>query len=204
MSSKVQCNRCGRLQSRGKGSLPDGRYRCQPCRREDLAPGLKKRRRDGCAECGADFISAKRSDGSWTACCSRRCAGKRRMRLNPPPIQPMLKGMSKARDPYFRRANNSPGLSGHGRKRLLDRWRKQGRGCCYCDGPCETVEHLIPLKRGGTNYEGNLAPCCRACNGSKGALLVIEWKLKRGDLSGKRVRQDDRRRQVRRPTTRAA
>lgn len=46
----------------------------------------------------------------------------------------------------------------------------------YCGSAVETIDHVIPLVRGGTNYEGNLAPCCRVCNSSKGGLLVSEWK----------------------------
>ena len=53
-------------------------------------------------------------------------------------------------------------------------------GCEVCGGSglAETVDHVVPLALGGTNYEGNLAPACRRCNARKNALLLIEWRVK--------------------------
>jgi len=39
-----------------------------------------------------------------------------------------------------------------------------------------TIEHLVPLARGGRHSIGNLAPLCKSCNSSKGSMLWIEWK----------------------------
>lgn len=50
-------------------------------------------------------------------------------------------------------------------------------------GRCETVDHVLPLIKGGTNHIGNLVPCCLACNLSKADDLVIVWRVKRGDLA---------------------
>lgn len=52
--------------------------------------------------------------------------------------------------------------------------------CIYC-GSCEsiTVDHVIPLMRGGTHGIGNLAPACLSCNTSKGAKTVMEWRKAR-------------------------
>lgn len=95
-----------------------------------------------------------------------------------------LTGKSKAKDPYYRRANVQPGLSGRKRSALLRRWKRQGRTCAYCPNPAETVDHVVPLKRGGTNFEGNLTPACRRCNSRKGALLVVEFRLKYPGVGG--------------------
>jgi hypothetical protein len=35
--------------------------------------------------------------------------------------------------------------------------------CAYCGGPGGTVDHVIPLARGGHHAEGNLVPACRSC-----------------------------------------
>jgi hypothetical protein len=43
----------------------------------------------------------------------------------------------------------------------------------------DTLDHVVPLVRGGTNYEGNLVPACRKCNSSKAAWLLTEWKYGR-------------------------
>lgn len=38
-----------------------------------------------------------------------------------------------------------------------------------------TMEHLIPLSRGGTNWPSNLAPSCKSCNCSKGTKTHFEF-----------------------------
>lgn len=73
----------------------------------------------------------------------------------------------------------APGLTRKMRDVLMAKWRKQGRRCTYCGGSCESIDHVIPLARGGTNYEGNLVPCCLSCNGSKCASLLVEWRFRR-------------------------
>ena len=50
--------------------------------------------------------------------------------------------------------------------------------CAYCLLPHAdlTMEHVIPLSRGGGHVVSNLVPACRKCNLSKGNKLVSEWK----------------------------
>ncbi|MEJ5360097.1 MAG: HNH endonuclease [Desulfobacterales bacterium] len=59
--------------------------------------------------------------------------------------------------------------------------RKIARGRChYCGrsfAPGQlTMDHLVPLARGGKSTRGNLVPCCKECNTSKKQLLPIEWE----------------------------
>src|SRR5215510_10800094 len=52
-------------------------------------------------------------------------------------------------------------------------WRnKMAQGlCAYCQGsfaPDElTMDHIVPLSRGGRSTKGNVVPCCAACNATK-------------------------------------
>jgi 5-methylcytosine-specific restriction endonuclease McrA len=53
--------------------------------------------------------------------------------------------------------------------------------CFYCermfDATCRpTIEHLIPLVRGGTNAAWNLVPACRSCNSRKQRRMPAEWE----------------------------
>ena len=52
--------------------------------------------------------------------------------------------------------------------------------CYYCGGrfhPKElTMDHLVPLARGGKSKKSNLVPACRECNSKKKYLLPIEWE----------------------------
>ncbi len=59
--------------------------------------------------------------------------------------------------------------------------RKRATGICYYCGrkfkPAElTMDHLIPLVRGGKSVHGNLVPACKECNSKKKYLLPVEWE----------------------------
>jgi len=69
------------------------------------------------------------------------------------------------------------------RKLKNTRWwrRKIERGICYYCGkkvpPSElTMDHKIPLSRGGTSDRSNIVPCCKECNNKKKYLLPWEWE----------------------------
>jgi 5-methylcytosine-specific restriction enzyme A len=58
--------------------------------------------------------------------------------------------------------------------------RKRAAGIChYCGrtvGPSElTMDHIVPLARGGRSEKFNLVPCCKPCNTQKKQLLPWEW-----------------------------
>lgn len=64
-------------------------------------------------------------------------------------------------------------------------WKNQkGNGrCYYCGGqfrPAElTMDHKVPVIRGGRSTRSNLVPCCKPCNNEKKHLLVSEWITQR-------------------------
>lgn len=60
-------------------------------------------------------------------------------------------------------------------------WRRQiDKGTChYCGkrmSPDElTMDHIVPLIRGGLSTRGNVVPACKDCNNKKTYLLPLEW-----------------------------
>ncbi len=38
-----------------------------------------------------------------------------------------------------------------------------------------TVDHVVPLVRGGRSVKVNMVPCCKDCNTRKQSLLAWEW-----------------------------
>ena len=69
------------------------------------------------------------------------------------------------------------------RKLRKSRWwqQKLATGVCYyCGKPFEskdlTMDHIIPLARGGRSTKDNIVTCCKACNTKKKTLLPIEWE----------------------------
>lgn len=55
----------------------------------------------------------------------------------------------------------------------------QGK-CHWCGGgflPEElTMDHIIPISRGGKASRNNVVPCCKECNSKKKYLLPMEWE----------------------------
>ncbi|MEN9791425.1 MAG: hypothetical protein RLZZ63_1083 [Gemmatimonadota bacterium] len=85
-------------------------------------------------------------------------------------------------------ARSPRGLSRHARrvehqqlKRQVKRatFRDCGRRCVYCGTGLglehATLDHVIPLSRGGTHHPGNLVAACQPCNQLKGSLLPHEF-----------------------------
>jgi hypothetical protein len=66
---------------------------------------------------------------------------------------------------------------------------------CRCGERSTTLDHIIPVIRGGRHSVGNLVGMCFRCNSSKSTRLHIEW------INGKRVARGKRRRRVPRERT---
>lgn len=47
---------------------------------------------------------------------------------------------------------------------------------CAQPGP-STIDHIIPVSRGGTHSIGNLQPLCKSCNSRKNNRVMMEWRL---------------------------
>jgi 5-methylcytosine-specific restriction endonuclease McrA len=59
--------------------------------------------------------------------------------------------------------------------------RKRGEGICHYCGrkfpPKDlTMDHIVPLIRGGKSTKGNTVPACKECNTKKKHMLPIEWE----------------------------
>jgi len=76
-------------------------------------------------------------------------------------------------------------------------WKQQvGRGICYyCEKkflPAElTMEHILPIARGGTSSKKNCVPCCKDCNSKKGAKTKVELALEELKASKKSKNEED-------------
>lgn len=54
--------------------------------------------------------------------------------------------------------------------------------CHYCDKKFSaeelTMDHVVPLVRGGKSTKGNIVVCCKSCNNDKKYLTPVEMILK--------------------------
>jgi 5-methylcytosine-specific restriction endonuclease McrA len=61
-------------------------------------------------------------------------------------------------------------------------WQKKSASgiCYYCSVQVArsdlTMDHLVPLSRGGRSTKDNLVPCCKSCNTRKKTMLPVEWE----------------------------
>lgn len=63
------------------------------------------------------------------------------------------------------------------------RWWQQKTSSCICYY-CQrrvlfqelTMDHLVPLTRGGRSTRDNLVPACKDCNNKKKDMLPLEWE----------------------------
>src|SRR5215470_15160449 len=60
--------------------------------------------------------------------------------------------------------------------------------CYYCRRQVGhgalSMDHLVPLGRGGRSSRGNVVPACKACNSKKQSLLPVEWQEYLSRLTG--------------------
>jgi 5-methylcytosine-specific restriction endonuclease McrA len=59
--------------------------------------------------------------------------------------------------------------------------RRRSNGVChYCSNkvsPRElTMDHIVPIVRGGKSTKGNIVPACKACNNKKKHSLLMDWE----------------------------
>lgn len=60
------------------------------------------------------------------------------------------------------------------RTQWQSRWDYFGGKCWMCGAAADSVDHVIPLANGGTNWPANLRPACIPCNSAKG---TRSWRL---------------------------
>lgn len=163
MPRSLTCADCGNRMQAGSGSRPQGQARCRPCRRSVLP---QQRHSMTCEQCGIEFRRPTRG----YRFCSQACTGRwlsRRMQV---------RSVDDCRTERNGREHAAPGLRKNARAKLRAKWIKQQKPCAYCGARADTIDHVLPLVRGGTNYEGNLVPACRRCNSSKSGKTIIEWR----------------------------
>jgi len=73
--------------------------------------------------------------------------------------------------------------------------RKCARGRChYCGRQTApdalTMDHIVPISRGGKSTKGNVVPCCKECNTRKKHLLPMEWRAYLDRMQAEKAQAD--------------
>lgn len=168
---KINCEGCGVLRFPTVKPSGDGRQLCRACRllAGGFGRGPGERVSIVCEACGTT-CHLDPSTAKGRRFCSRDCMNAMRR----------AKWGDNGKHRRATRERDAEGIRWRDRKALLRKWKKRRQACHYgCGRTADTIDHLIPLVRGGTNYEGNLVPCCKPCNSSKQDKLPIEFRLNR-------------------------
>lgn len=71
----------------------------------------------------------------------------------------------------------------HDKRRIYDR---QNGLCAYCGQHRNikymTIDHIVPLSKGGTNEESNLTCACKICNQIKGDMTLEAFSLQLAEM----------------------
>jgi len=63
--------------------------------------------------------------------------------------------------------------------------------CYYCRRKVGrrnlTMDHVVPLSRGGKSKKGNIVPACKECNTKKRYLIAVEWEEYLRSVSDRRL-----------------
>lgn len=75
-----------------------------------------------------------------------------------------------------RRARKAGNGGSHTAAERRDKFASLGNVCVYCGiGGKLTVDHVVPLKLGGTDDIGNIVPACQSCNSRKNAKTLEDF-----------------------------
>lgn len=145
---------------------PDGRHRqCKTCRAERVKESYRRHREKRLA-----WHKAKRdANPEIHRENSRRWQRENRERAN------LLGRIKKQR----RRAAGT--LTVADWELVLDVY---GRACLACGKPEVTIDHVVPISRGGLNDVTNVQPLCGLCNTSKGTWTMDYRPVPWEDLAG--------------------
>lgn len=193
MPAKGTCAVCGKIVARNKTSLPQGKATCQPCKRATFAerhsPGVSHYQRgcrcDGCREANTVHCRKRRGGVAGTprggfqpvraclVCNSRFSPAKHAERLCSTDCRAhQRRAQGSARRATLRAAIVERVIPA----RIFDRdgWRchicrrKLSPATAFPHRRAATIDHLVPLSRGGAHEPANVKTACHACNAGKG------------------------------------
>lgn len=86
---------------------------------------------------------------------------------------------------YERKSQNARDRRGFTREEREAVWDMTGGRCFYCGVQTNpfrdfSIDHVVPVSKGGANLQDNLIPCCTTCNSSKRDSDLEAWRIQKG------------------------
>jgi 5-methylcytosine-specific restriction endonuclease McrA len=82
-----------------------------------------------------------------------------------------------------RKVARERGIQKISKLRLMRLYNAARWSCIYCGRFCRlsiTIDHVVPLSKGGNNEISNLVPACKQCNNAKSDMSLGEFAHKNG------------------------
>ena len=191
----LRCTVCGRLRrvnaffkaSPSNGAKHGRRMPCKKCRRP-LHAAAEHRRRTDPTHREAAYEAARR----WSQAHPEYERARSQRRWRTEPVYRARVKAAKARwavehPEYYRTAAKlrRAKLRGVVCELTPEQWtavlNAHGNACVYCgDSHKLTMDHLVPISRGGNHTIDNVVPSCKSCNSSKHDRTLDEFFERRG------------------------
>lgn len=82
--------------------------------------------------------------------------------------------------PFARHARMAAAAGSATADAIASRIEYYGRLCWICrTAPYEAIDHVKPIRHGGSNWPANLRPACKSCNSRKGS----KWPFSRTEIA---------------------
>lgn len=176
------CWTCGASMSKRRGTRYCGRS-CQPFEVEQLRRRLVE---TDCGWCGRPTEQEAGDTHRATAACSRECQTSIAHWKLGHNSSPWHVGIAECWTPKQRRRAREK-MSMVGRFRRSDIFERDQYTCHLCgrqtdplirvpDPFAPTLDHVVPLSKGGSHTEGNIRTACFICNSRRGDRSVDEFR----------------------------
>lgn len=87
------------------------------------------------------------------------------------PTGKLKKQISNAKRRALKSSTSEEGISDY-----IERLFSMTKNCTYCDKESKlTIDHMLPLNKGGTHTKENISLCCSSCNSKKGTMNLEEY-----------------------------
>jgi|LGVF01.1.fsa_nt_gb 5-methylcytosine-specific restriction endonuclease McrA len=71
---------------------------------------------------------------------------------------------------------------------IKNRFNCFGNRCAYCGGEYQSIDHVVPLSKGGHDAIYNLVPACNHCNFSKNNSVLRDWYFEQDFYDDERMK----------------